>query len=60
MEIADVSRDIRCLLDAFLVMLTSHLEVEMGPQAEEGPDGVMAEWSMKSDDTGVIFRIPNS
>ena len=37
-DIADVSRDIRCLPDEFLVMLTSHLDVEMGPRADEGPD----------------------
>ena len=54
MEIADVSRDIRCLRDAFPVMLTSHLDVEMGPQADEGPDGVMTGWSMKSDNMCAI------
>ena len=46
-DIAHVSRDIRRLPDAFLVMLTSHLDVEMGPQADEGPDVVMARWNMK-------------
>ena len=53
-DITDASRDIRCLPDAFPVMLTSHLDVEMGPQADEGPDMVMAGWNMESDDTGVI------
>ena len=54
MDITDASRDIRCLPDAFPVMLTSHLDVEMGPQTDEGPDMVMAGWNMESDDTGVI------
>ena len=53
-DIADVSRDIRSLPDAFPVMLTLHLDVEMGPQADEGPDVVMAGWNMEIDDTGVI------
>ena len=53
-DITDVSRDIRCLPDAFPVLLTSHLNVEMDPQADEGPDVVMAGWNMESDDTGVI------
>ena len=54
MDITDVSRDIRCLPDAFPVMHTSHLDVEMGPQADEGPNVMMAGWDMESDDTGVI------
>ena len=50
-EISDV------LPDAFPVMLTSHLDLEMGPQANEAPDGVMTGWSMMSDDTDVIWNI---
>ena len=61
-DIADISRDIRCLPDVFPVMLdrtaagpmTLHLDVEMGPQADEGPDVVLAGWDMERDDTGVI------
>ena len=53
-DITDVSRDIKCLPDAFPVLLTSYLNVEMGPQADEGPDVVMAGWNMESDDTGAI------
>ena len=53
-DIADVSRDIRCLPDEFPVMLTLHLDVQMGPRADEGPDVVMARWNMKIDDTGVL------
>ena len=53
-DIVDVSRDIRCFPDGFPVMLTLHLDVEMGPRADEGPDVVMAGWNMKIDDTGVL------
>ena len=53
-DIADVSRDIRCLPDEFLVMLTSHLDVEMGPWTNKGPDVMMAGGNMKIDHTGVL------